>query len=261
MPLSPKLLLARPVASNYRRPLIAGTEGSTSSKANSISATYSGLHHARGHKAASVATSNSIARSFLSRAVSIFSGEGGNNYSFGGFGQPHSKGEANRRFFFNFDDIPLPRAPTIPFTSITNSLQLYLNFKVFESDSERILAWIPGSIVEQLPIYLDKVPSYLRRRKKFMPSLANKTPDDIDSFHADEKPCYILLTDRSFYIFDTLFAMPHDPFSQDAPSAEVLAAAMAQAVSSQLVETLGQVCIVPIKNVFLIFLIKFVGTI
>ncbi|KAJ3397025.1 hypothetical protein HDU92_001038 [Lobulomyces angularis] len=53
----------------------------------------------------------------------------------------------------------LPRSPSIPFLKMTNSLQLHLNFNVFESDKEKILSWIPGSYVKQLPTNLRDGPN------------------------------------------------------------------------------------------------------
>ncbi|KAI8806471.1 hypothetical protein BJ742DRAFT_870568 [Cladochytrium replicatum] len=147
---APALVLSRPITFNMS---YTSRGASSSGTGNSI--------------AGDVRYASSTSSRSSSRSVTVFSSGytrsnyGGTNYArsvaggnmFGGsvFGAPagatEGTGDGSQMAL-------LPRAPSIPFMTMTNSLQLYLKFQVFNSDSERILCWVPGSYVAQLPPYV-----------------------------------------------------------------------------------------------------------
>ncbi|KAJ3104138.1 hypothetical protein HDU97_009489 [Phlyctochytrium planicorne] len=233
---SPQLLLSRPITTNtsYRRPK---SGDSVSSRSDSIS-TFSYIRPM---------SSSYNNRSLISRAASIFSGEGGGGAGsvFSGLSslsRPNYSGNARDRQ----DLIEIPRAPSIPFRSINNSLQLHLKFRIFPDDTEKILVWVPGSFVIQEKPYvtepnfgvaLNPLDLLTVSGAKSMLKLGKSILSDVDlgasmaagnvirkSVHRGgvlpidhagpvERAAYFLLTDRALCIFIPTFSMPYDPRS------------------------------------------------
>ncbi|KAJ3217938.1 hypothetical protein HDU67_006966 [Dinochytrium kinnereticum] len=233
---SPQLILSRPITTttSYRRPK---SGDSVSSRSDSIS-TFSYIRPM---------SSSYNSRSLMGRAASIFSGEGGGGAGsvFSGF-STLSRSNYNGSARDRQDLIEIPRAPSIPFRAINNSLQLHLKFRIFPDDTEKILVWVPGSFVNQHKPYiaepafgaaLNPLDLLTVSGAKSMLKLGRSILSDVDlsasmasgnvvrkSVHRGgvlpvdrsgpiERAAYILLTDRALCLFVPTFSMPYDPRS------------------------------------------------
>ncbi|RKO93564.1 hypothetical protein BDK51DRAFT_34053 [Blyttiomyces helicus] len=137
----------------------------------------------------------------------------------------------------------VPRGPSIPFMAMNNSLQLHLKFRVFNSDEEKILCWIPGSYVSQLPPYVADLHGqsgagggpaawFARAGSKFAASsdLSPSAAVELASGGPPaERPVYMMLSDHALYLFAPTFPFPYMPKDGGAdPYAQYIAQAMLQ---------------------------------
>jgi hypothetical protein len=244
MEMAATLVLSRPITANasYRRP----RDGSVSSKSESLSV-YSGIHM----------TSNGHQRSLMGKAVSLFSGDGGMSVFSGIAGTssraPSAYGkqsilsatsQLSSEQLAQLQPLMSPQAPTIPYMSMNNSLQLFLKFRVFPRDSEKIQAWVPCSVVGQLPLYVHNIPgvslsstSASKLGKVLLETLQGKSSGpQLERLKPIERAVYILLTDRALYFFTPVFRMPHNPLDSIRGSFGA-----APAVSSHLADIISQV--------------------
>ncbi|KAJ3405241.1 hypothetical protein HDV05_006689, partial [Chytridiales sp. JEL 0842] len=236
-----KLVLSRPIATagSYRRP----KDGSVSSKSDNHSV-YSGIYP----------THASQNRTLMGKAVSLFSGDGGMSV-FTGIPVTASRagGSVYGRQSIISTSLPhswdkldqlgpwvAPRAPTIPYMTMNNSLQLFLKFRVFPRDTEKIQAWVPCSVVGQLPMYAQDIPgassSSTSKLGKVIDSIKGKASVSLERLRPIERAAYILLTDRALYFFTPVFKMPHNPFESIRGNLS-----SAPAVSSHLSDVISQV--------------------
>ncbi|KAJ1567875.1 hypothetical protein HK405_004439, partial [Cladochytrium tenue] len=275
MAFSPRLVLARPVGTasvTYRRAAV-GSRSSASS--NHSDYTTQGLPTGGYYRPATLATPISL----VGRAVSLFSKDApsvfsgltsasGAGFSTTGLSAIRERGDTGPPPAPATVGAPgtttnFPQAPTLPFGAITNSLLLFLKFRVFPAESERILAWCQGSVVAHLPARLadtQRSPAgspllrVTRRHSMHIPFLRTQftsesvassapsswnpafgarqrsglsaaSPPDINLTAPALRAAYVLATSSAMYVFLPAFAMPRDPFSDAAPPASAAAAA------------------------------------
>ncbi|KAJ1565921.1 hypothetical protein HK096_006731 [Nowakowskiella sp. JEL0078] len=233
-PRAPPLILSRPVTftSSYtiKGSTSTGTVGNVSRgvSAESVSSDHSESSHSFSvnYSAAPNGTDTGPSAAYNSYYAQSVSGPAVPG-SIVGSGLSRSNSELERI---------LPRAPSIPFLTMTNSLQLYLKFQVFESDDEKILCWIPGSFIAQLPPYMaegddgwskrndnnqgnwftrsfgggkpEKSNSGEKRENIAFPSLS--AAELLDRVEPVERPGFFLLTDKNLYVFAPNFGFPYD---------------------------------------------------
>ncbi|KAJ3130518.1 hypothetical protein HK098_000083 [Nowakowskiella sp. JEL0407] len=237
---APSLILSRPIAYSHsytsRASNSTGTVGNTTIQSRDSAESVSSGRSAHSF---AVSYNGQMARGFISASSTYARSVGGRTMT----GSTVS-GTAHR---VNGDmEMLLPRAPSIPFLTMTNSLQLYLKFQVFESDEEKILCWIPGSFIAQLPPYMAEEDdgwskTSLNQGNWFTRSFASKpekppgskhesgeagafpslsAAELLDSVEPLERPGFFLLTDKNLYIFTPNFGFPydskesHDPYAQ-----------------------------------------------
>ncbi|KAI8927503.1 hypothetical protein BC831DRAFT_452173 [Entophlyctis helioformis] len=115
----------------------------------------------------------------------------------------------------------LMSTPLLPFLNMTNSLQLYLKLNVL-SESERIIAWIPGSyLCQNTPFVSDLAASYAASPtasrsaasrlfggaiRSLIRSLSSNDAS-LNPIAPPTSPGYLLLTTAAVYIFRPLFSL------------------------------------------------------
>ncbi|KAI9360473.1 hypothetical protein DFJ73DRAFT_83911 [Zopfochytrium polystomum] len=237
---SPKLILSRPVGTasvTYRRPAPSSRESRSSGRSDYTAPSASSTFY----RPATLATPASL----VGRAMSLFSGDAPSVFS--GISSLVSVGAPGATMGMPSSvGAVYPQAPTLPFLTMTNSLQLFLKFKIFPSDAERILSWVQGSVVTQLParfVDLQKQHSQLRRRSKGFARMAfssdreKLTPQQLNLSQPTQRAAYLLITDSAIYIFHPTFPMPRNPFIPGTAAS----AASAAAVSDYMTDVISQV--------------------
>ncbi|KAI8818673.1 uncharacterized protein EV422DRAFT_161675 [Fimicolochytrium jonesii] len=101
----------------------------------------------------------------------------------------------------------IPSAPTLPFTTLTNDLKLYLMMHIVKDQSkEKCLLWVPASCVVQLPP--DTIADSGKPKGWFYSATKEqerwRTPDYLPA----QRPCYLLITNFRLYIFEPKFRFP-----------------------------------------------------
>ncbi|KAI9341729.1 hypothetical protein BDR26DRAFT_860181 [Obelidium mucronatum] len=244
--MAPRLVLARPVANpmvTHQRRVKGDDSEAGSDRSGSV---YSAFHPRQSNRTI---------------AGSMFSGDSGRFSVFSGLtgltrvsGIPENSSHNSSRHLSQ--SLPFPRTPNIPFLSINNSLQLHLKFKVLLNDQEKILAWVPGSVVPQVSPYIQGIAANAAASNEsfistFLSPVASTQLDTsqdsttrltIERMQTVERASYLLLTDKGLYIFTPTFQMPYDPFSRGNTNATASSlAATDSAASSHLSNVIAQV--------------------